>query len=163
MYENSYGRNPSLWQSQLPAPLPQVDWGRRVHCTHPGTLSAKQRPRPRHGRHRPPRDRDEVESGDDHCVLHSAQMPWWTAFSAAKHICLFLQTDLCWFLIKIWGGRHSPGRSGNSSSRPTCLHLPHCPVYRTGHWEVPRALQERRDETQPLLPKSRAPGGQEAP
>lgn len=120
-------------------------------------------PDPRHRRHRPPQDRDEAESGDDHCVLHSAQMPRWTACSAAKHICLLLQTDLCWVLIKMWGGRHSPGRSGNSSSGPTRLHLPHCPVYRTGHWEVPRALQERRDETQPLLPKSRAPGGQEAP
>lgn len=37
------------------------------------------------------------------------------------------------------------------------------PVCGTGHWEVPRALQERRDGTQPLLPKARAAGGQEDP
>ena len=88
VYENSYGRNPSLRQSHPPGSFPPGGLGEEG-TLHLGPLSAKQRPQ--HRRHSPLLDRDEVESGDDHCALHSSQVPWWAAFSAAKH--LFAPSD----------------------------------------------------------------------
>ncbi|XP_043732329.1 cyclin-K-like [Cervus elaphus] len=62
------------WVQALP-PTKPVDWGRRVHCTL-DLCQQSSAPDPQHRRHRPPLDRDEVENGDDHCALHSSQVPW---------------------------------------------------------------------------------------
>ena len=101
------GETPVSGSPTLLAPFPQVDWGRKVHCTRDpcqqssapnteGTVLCWTGTRWR------------VETTTVPFTVHKCLggLPL-----VLQNICLLLQTDWCWFLIKTWGGRHGPGRS----------------------------------------------------